>query len=208
MDKSNFSFDLSQEQRLANFLDKYYLTIPLFQEKYTIERISNRDKQFQGIDLIITNKETNAQYFIDEKAQLNYINKKLPTFAFELTYLKNGERREGWLFDKKKKTDKYFVITCIKEEKKEFKSCRVVSVDRKKLIELIHEKISDKEIDYYLEEIRLKNKSGKIKIDQFNDKECFFYYSDKLNEKPINIVFYLKYLIDKGIGKEIFHCHL
>lgn len=57
----------------------------------------------QGIDLILKDKHLEKQFLVDEKAQLDYVNESLPTFAFELFYQKNGIQKQGWLFDASKK---------------------------------------------------------------------------------------------------------
>ena len=94
----------------------------------------------KGVDIEITNTNTGLKSYIDEKAQSHYINKSLPTFAFELSYLKNNSLREGWLFDNHKITQQYFIITCIQEVENQIKSCRLISIDRDRLITLLIEK--------------------------------------------------------------------
>ena len=100
----NFKSDLEQEKILAKYLDSTYS-----EKKIEFERIFDLDKQHQGIDLkIFVNSN---KYLVDEKAQLHYINLDLPTFTFELSYLKNTDFKEGWLFDVKKRTQYYFLVT-------------------------------------------------------------------------------------------------
>ena len=159
--KSNFDNDLKAEQKLARFLDKNHYTREVF-NNYDIERVTDLDQQHKGIDLIIRNKEGTMKFLIDEKAQLNYINKKLPTFAFELSYLKNGNYRKGWLFDKSKLTDKYFLITSIKEESNEIQDVRLISIDRQKLIHLLETKgLSEKVLNDYDSQITVKKEYRK-----------------------------------------------
>ena len=47
---------------------------------------------------------------IDEKAQLYYINQDLPTFAFELQFLKGKQRCTGWFLNENLVTDYYLLI--------------------------------------------------------------------------------------------------
>ena len=98
---SKFQSDLAQEEILSKYLDKIYK-----EKKIEFERIFDLDLQHQGIDLkIFVNSN---QYLIDEKAQLHYINSELPTFTFELSYMKNNILKNGWLFDENKKTEYFF----------------------------------------------------------------------------------------------------
>ena len=161
---------------------------------YNIERIKDLDLQHQGIDLIITKNQ--FEYYIDEKAQLDYINTALPTFAFEISYLKNGVQKKGWLFDNDKKTQKYFLITGIflnnlEDINKGFKSCIITSVDRNKLIKLLesrgltHDKIQEMNL-----EIRSGLNENAIPIKELNSHSEGKFYFSKNNkaEQPINLV--------------------
>jgi len=208
--QSMFNQDLNNEQKLALFLDNnYYNDTSRFNNRYVIDRVYNLDLQYKGVDLIITDKDTAVQFYIDEKAQLHYINKFLPTFAFELSYLKDGFLREGWLFDTHKITQQYFSITCIQETHNQIQSCRVISIDRDKLISLLIEKTLTREkLATYENEYRANSKYKKHLINEFGNREGFLFYTEHLVEKPINVVFYLEYLIQQGIGVELFPCQL
>ena len=130
--KSNFKTDLSKEKQLTPLLDSYYQK---HLKHYCFERVSHLKKQLQGIDLILKHKASGKQFFVDEKAQLDYVNESLPTFAFELVYHKNGVQKEGWLFDVSKKTHFYALATSIfSDVDKVFTSCNITFVNREKLI--------------------------------------------------------------------------
>lgn len=98
--KSNFKADLSKEKQLTPLLDYYYQK---HLKHYTFERVSQLKQQLQGIDLILKDRQSGKQFYLDEKAQMDYINESLPTFAFELFYQKDGVKKQGWLFDASKK---------------------------------------------------------------------------------------------------------
>lgn len=208
--ESKFSQDLNNEQKLALFLDNnYYNNSNIFSDTFIIDRVSDLDLQYKGVDLIITNKDTNFKSYIDEKAQSHYINKALPTFAFELSYLKDGFLREGWLFDTHKITQQYFIITCIQETHNQIQSCRLISIDRDKLISLLIEKnLTRDNLAKYENQYRTNNEYKKHLINEFGNREGFLFYTEHLVEKPINVVFYLDYLIKQGIGIELFPCQL
>ncbi|KAF2514869.1 hypothetical protein [Flavobacterium foetidum] len=207
MMKSRFNNDLSKEIMLGKYLDVIYHN--LF-EGFDVKRISDHEQQHKGIDLIITkNKE---EFFIDEKAQLDYLEKDLPTFAFEISYLKDGTQRNGWLFDDNKATHKYFCITAIGCNEKSnpesgFKSCKITSIDRSLLINLLGSKgLTYERIIKINEEIRSGFSEGKIPIQKLNsDEEGYFYFSKSgKSEQPINVVLKLAYLIENKAGKRVY----
>ncbi|RXI28010.1 hypothetical protein [Aliarcobacter trophiarum] len=203
---SNFINDLENESRLANFLDNnYYNNKEVFSDRFIFNRCSDMNKQHQGIDIEIKDTKHNKIINIDEKAQLAYINKNLPTFAFELSYIKDNQYKKGWLFDDKKQTDKYFLLTSIKEIDNYFVGARLISVDRYKLISLLEsKKLNSEKLKKYDEDFRTNKKYGKNMINELSPYEGFIFYTNTLAEEPVNIVLYLNYLIKEGIGKEIF----
>ena len=119
--KSTFKGDLKSERAVNEFLRKYlysYLVddgiINSFNSNTTL------DQQHKGIDTImyIINDETEEEarcINIDEKAAIHYArnnlgDKPLSTFAFEVSYLKDGELKRGWLTNEKyKETHAYFL---------------------------------------------------------------------------------------------------
>lgn len=103
---SFFTRNLRKEKLLASFLDTKYDELNL-----TFERVCDLKLQKKGVDLIYNHR--GRRFYIDEKAQLDYINKHLPTFTFELSYLKNDIEKTGWLVDTHKITTHYFLVVGI-----------------------------------------------------------------------------------------------
>lgn len=207
MKLSHFENDLSKENLLGKYLDGIYLK--LF-DGFTIKRVSDVDEQHRGIDIIIFKDE--KEYYIDEKAQLDYLEIDLPTFAFEISYLKNGFQKNGWLFDKTKITDKYFLITSIfcnteKEPESGFKNCKIFSVDRVKLIKLLQSKeLNYQRISEINQEIRDGNSEGRIptkELNSFTEGNFHFTKSGKV-EEPINIILKLDFLMKSGVAKKLY----
>ena len=198
--KSTFLSDLEKERELATFLDDCY-TKGL--ENYTFERIYDVKRQLSGIDLLFTHHQNGAVYAIDEKAQLDYINEALPTFAFELQYEKYGVLKNGWLFDTKKKTEFYSLITSIySDEPKVFTSCKITFVNRAKLLQFLGERnITEKSLQNYI------NKKAahrpKLEIAELNPRtEGYLYFSTQNKaEKPINLILKLDFLIENGVAQ-------
>ncbi len=200
--KSNFKSDLEREQKLCVLLDHYYHQ---YLKQYSFERVSNMKQQMAGIDLIFTHKDHGKKYTIDEKAQLDYINENLPTFAFELSYEKDGILKEGWLFDTSKKTDFYALITSIyADAPNEFTSCKITLVNRQKLIDLLTARsITSSNLKKYI--VPDKELHGKIKIDELHHrKEGYLYASTKNKaEKPLNLILKLDFLEETGVAKRL-----
>ncbi|WP_248724498.1 hypothetical protein [Seonamhaeicola sp. ML3] len=202
---SLFESDLNDEQLLGKYLDKIYEEINI-----PIERTHDTELQFRGVDIIY--KSSKGPVYIDEKSQLHYINKDLPTFTFELSFLKNGKEKRGWFLDKEKITDYYFLVTGIyvnkdKQLNSGLKSCKITSVNRLKLIELLKDKgLSPLKLNTYSETIRSdENAAFKTEIPELKPKtEGCLVYSNQLDEKPINLMLRLNFLIQKGVAKQIY----
>lgn len=119
--RSTFKGDLKSERAVNEFLQKYlysYLVdegiIDSFNSNTTL------DQQHKGIDTIIYiikngNDEQVRCINIDEKAAVHYAmnnlsDEPLTTFAFEVSYMKGGELKRGWLTNEKyKETHAYFL---------------------------------------------------------------------------------------------------
>lgn len=200
---STFDQDLSKEYLLGKYLEGIYREISL-----DFKRINDSELQNKGVDLII---DYNAkEYYIDEKAQLDYLNKSLPTFAFELSYLKKGRWKKGWLFDKNKITDHYFLITDIftKTQNIEdgFKSCSITSVNAKKLRKYLENIGLDWDNLNDLDgQIRNSDQKENIPLHNLKEREegCL-YFSVQKDEKPLNLKLYLRWLIKIGVAKRIY----
>lgn len=197
--KSNFNTDLKKENLLAPLLDKIYASKL---KHYSFERITNINEQYKGVDVLFKHKTKGVSYTVDEKAQLDYINEDLPTFAFELSYLKNSAEKKGWLFDEKKKTNFYALVTAIYLDDGDYSSCKITLVNRKKLLEKLAE-LNFKNAGF--ENYRSTNSHGKIVIDQLNQKrEGYLFLSSKNKiEQPLNLILKLDWLLGCGIAKRL-----
>lgn len=201
---SNFKRDLNKEQLLGEYLDTVYSSLNL-----NFERITDLNLQLKGIDLLFPEREA---IYIDEKAQLDYLNKSLPTFTFELSYLKKSEQKLGWLLDDSKLTTHYFLVTGIytkveNDLSKGFRSCIITSINRKKLLNYLELKgLSKERLLQYDTDLRdFENKKNKHKIEELDSKsEGLLYFSSQLAEQPINLQLRLKHLIKVGVAKPLY----
>lgn len=102
--------DMSSESELARFLDLYlYGHFPKAGAFNSIERAYSKKQQLSGIDVVFKAKDGRT-FYVDEKAQLYYLNKDLPTFAFEIEFLRNGIPTTGWLCNDGLETDLYLLV--------------------------------------------------------------------------------------------------
>ena len=194
--------DMNVEREMANFLDNHLYCSPLFTYK---QRTNDIESQLKGSDIIIsvpTKSIDNA--IVDEKAQTQYINRPLPTFAFELSFVTaNNHVAEGWLTSSDKNTD-YYLLQWIH---KSTENWNVVESDIK---ELEYALIKRSDILHYMEDHnygieQLREKCNLIRQNDTHgacDKgsnDFWFFYSPQLFEKPINIVIRKKVLIDMSV---------
>jgi hypothetical protein len=205
--KPTFQQDLKNEMLLGKYLDEIYAK-KFEPNSFKIERILEINQQYSGIDIILT--KGNKTYFIDEKAQLSYLNKKLPTFAFELSYLKNGMWKVGWLFDKNKKTDIYFLVTeifCSDPANLEYgiSSVKITALNRNNLIDYLSSiGLTEEVLMSYEKEIR-QTRTAKKKLKELNDRnEGNLQITNFLIEQPVNLVLKLDNLVLNGIAKVIY----
>lgn len=204
---SNFDTDLTNEALLAKYLDGIY---PKLFKGFSVERILDFKQQQQGIDLKLSKE--GKFYIIDEKAQLDYLESDLPTFAFEISYLKYSQERLGWLYDSKKITDFYFTITSIKCKEYNvpesgFKSCKIFSVDRRKLINLLNSRgLTFERIKTLNHQIRKGTFKNRIYVNELNaiTEGKFFYSKEGKAEQPINLVLKLDFLTKSKVAKKIY----
>ncbi|MBK0384195.1 hypothetical protein I5M32_14600 [Pedobacter sp. SD-b] len=184
---SHFKSDLHKESILSEFLDAQYIEANL-----NMFRIKDLSLQHKGVDLIFY-RDAALSFKIDEKAQLHYLNKGLPTFALEIDYLKDEIQKKGWLFNTHKITEIYAFIFSIylKNNLTELKkvddilSCDLIFVNRLRLINELsllginHDlcKAKSKQLRMDLESSKLEHPSG------FN-----FQISRHLEEQPVNLI--------------------
>lgn len=180
-------YDEHCEKVMAQFLDEHFYK----KIGYTWrERVTDRERQVKGLDVIL--KRDGKVYNIDEKAAIRYTN-GLKTFALELSFLnRKGNRVDGWLIDEKKVND-YFVFVWINKIEGEL----IENVDSFKEVEVAL--VSKEKIMVYLESLgwdvdKLLIKDERIRdgiddnLGDIRKNGCKFSYSEKLFEKPINIL--------------------
>ena len=227
MKSSKFKKDIQADNWFSSILDRdfYPEFIARLNRKwpdnnFSFKRITDEERQFQGIDLIISDSKTSIEYLIDQKAQLNYRDKKLPTFTFELSYLKDGRNKIGWFLDSKKKTTQYFLFRHIfVSQDYHLESCLMDSIIVEKLKvflskfglndEFLLEIIDNLDQSLNLEDDLFKtnneNRYGFKILPQSLNKLIILSISPQLAERPVNLLIYLDRL--KAMEPNLFEQH-
>lgn len=180
-------YDEHCEQIMSQFLDKYFYNAI---NPTSFERVQDKGRQVKGIDVVM---EINGKtYSIDEKAAIRYTN-GLKTFALELSFLnRKGILQEGWLTDERKIND-YFVFVWINKiedtlikDISSLKDIDVALVSKNKIMEHL-ESIGWTKDNLKTKDNKIRNENDK-NFGNINTNGCKFSYSDRLFEKPINIL--------------------
>lgn len=183
--QSRFNRDIQVESEIAKYLDnKFYNNFVTGFKRYNDELSQN-----QGIDVHFE-WPTLGKILVDEKSNSSpkYINKFIPTFAFEIQNTRSGNI--GWLIDDKKLTEYYLLIYVwarypesvpISVEK-----LHCILVSRKSIRDYLESNnFSDKELLAKCDMAKNQSLSGKIP-GPIND--FYFYYTPWLQEQPFNII--------------------
>lgn len=189
--------DMHAEQELAKFLDENLY--PFLEESYKDlhwERNHDINAQLRGIDgYLHVGLDTSI---VDEKATLYYINRNLPTFAFEIDSYQKGHLTPGWLFNENYETDYYLLIYPYSKNSDlvtikwtDYTKATCLLIRRKKIINFLRKKgFTQQRIEQDATFYRSKGVSGKIIIHGIDD---FYYYislSNQYSETPFNVIIY------------------
>ena len=90
--RPQFDRDSNREASVAEFLDRKLY--PNFFEGWS--RVSDREMQLSGVDVICRYPKLKDELLVDEKAATSWANREITTFAFELSFLLNESEITGW----------------------------------------------------------------------------------------------------------------
>ncbi len=186
------SKDESGEKEVAKFLDEKFYKATDF------ERIFTKDLQIKGVDTMFS--IGSEKIYCDEKVALNYINRYLNTYSFELMFINRAHKEQvGWFNDSSKITTHYLLcyITKCKVDryprKEDIEEMEVILISRKAL----YKYLVDKGLDYNTITSKVENINKGIDIDMGNIKDGYkFSKSPKFVESPVNILIPKDILID------------
>lgn len=190
--------DSAAGEQVALFLDeKLYPKIGA-----VTKRVTDREAQLRGVDLYLSYGDL-SHVSVDEKAMTHYVNKDLPTSAFELSSIQQGAEIEGWLTDVEKETEYYLVVWLWAREswnflKEDISKVRCLLISRKKILDYLKGEGFD--VGRLRDKSRIIRESGAAgKIDDTGGS-FYFFLSDHLAEKPINVVIRRKKLMELAEG--------
>lgn len=187
MVRSKFYEDKRKEELFGVWLDNHFYKYML--DKYkNITRNTDVALQKKGVDVIIETYSKKLIY-IDEKATLQYINKRIPTFAFEISNTTSGA--QGWLYNPDYITDYYLLAwpNAVDESipnAEAFTETEVMSIKRSSVIQLLTDNGLTEEhilelVQQYQGQIDIKNKLEIVSGITLN-------FNQSLAERPINVV--------------------
>jgi len=201
---SGFRYRDSQvEREISLFLDeKFYPGIGA-----KIVRHFDVETQMQGIDVSLSYKDLHG-VAVDEKALSHYINKNIPTSAFELSFLNKGRVIEGWFSDENKKTEYYLLIWIWAKKdwditKDDITKLELYLIPRQKVFEYLTQQGYDSaQLREKARQIRVNDIDGAI--DKSYGKDYYFFLSKKLVEEPVNVVIRKHVLAELAYQKFLF----
>ena len=197
--------DLRAEEQLAKYMDMYFYD----KLNTSYKRVTDRDLQLKGVEVILDS------YNIDEKASLYYSNAMIPTFVFELDFMSGNASHTGWFLNESLLTDYYMLIwpnvrdsyddrlkKWIRKDVSEitvndFTIVEAMLIDKKKINnEFERRMLSIERLLAYVKAIRLAANVEKYTKGVPLDDDIKIMLSDRLNEKPINLVVRKRLLFD------------
>lgn len=190
--KSEFDNDSRCEREFNKFSVRYLWNRLDYSNLINSYRnIENKELQKMGVDVEL--KTNNGEYVIDEKIAAHYINRDLPTFAFELCSNSNGNKI-GWLLNDNLKTTHYMVYwtfatnddytTVVSDE---FTRADAFLLNKARLLKYLEFMGFTKErLMKSCQAIIAHNKFGKVNLKSTDDFS--FNRTKQLKEQPINVV--------------------
>ena len=216
-DKTFRHIDHPVEKAVGEYLDTHLYCKPPFD---SFERILDNGMQRKGVDIIVSSNLLNVNKGrIDEKCTAHYVNKNIPTFAFEIGSFQNGKWREGWLFNDDYQTEYYLLLwpqAQLQEEEKDkiaprfdckdITSITFYLVPRTAIIKYLEEHGINKARalkaeEYYRSNNAVKDSDEHNRLKEITKQMGDFYFSltdspknGGLGERPFNVLLYRKVL--------------
>ena len=162
-------------------------------------RVYDFERQIRGID--VTFNMRGKRYICDEKSAVQYVNRKLNTFALEVSFIdKQNKIHDGWLVDETKINNSFLFVWIDKaksnflSKKEDILSCDIALVDKNAILLYLFENGWNK-TNLLVKSDKIRKNRNEYKGDV--NKDGFkFSYSEQLVEKPINILVKRKKLME------------
>lgn len=195
MPKSEYPNDKYLEELFAKWLDEnFYDELAKKEIIFGWYRVNGQKLQKKGKDTIVI-KSISEQMIIDEKAALHYINKNIPTFAFEIK--NQNSDAVGWLYNDTLETEYYLLAWpnakedcnghCNIEKYDDFIYSEVMLIRKTDIINMLEKKgLNEKSISDKVNLFKKKATESNNCFELTNGIKLNFNFS--LHERPINIV--------------------
>lgn len=191
--------DHRAERIIASFLDNH------FYSRYVqnFQRFDDEVMQLKGVDVAFDYQGV-IQMLVDEKAATHFVNKDIPTFAFELDFIgRDGLVKEGWLTDREKQTQYYLLVWVwakndMNFDEEDIEKLEIALVSRSAIMELLKENEIDTD---RLRRIADHMRSEELFGVHFKKYGRPFYFSltKHLEEQPCNVVIHKRRLIELSL---------
>lgn len=173
--------------------------------------INDVTMQVKGIDTVFCYNDGKVirEILCDEKAAVQYVNKFLQTFAFELSFIdRSNNIHDGWLLDETK-TNNAFLLVWVDKTVSGVESVKQLT-DHNQLKSVTAALVMKKDILNYLYSLgwtaeRLRTKTERMRRNpteyqgNIYTNGCKFCFSKQLVEKPVNLLIRRKLLLQLAI---------
>jgi len=195
--------DSATEVEIGKFLDREFY--PTHVSK--LVRYNDMEAQMSGIDVKFDYGNL-SNMLVDEKVAARYVNKDIPTFAFEVNFLLHSKQIvDGWLFNKDKATQYYLLGWIWATKDKGFSADEITKMDililrRQSIIDMLSRNgLTQADALSISQEIRNSRVPG---VSHRSPRApYYFYFSTQLAEEPINIIIKKSALINLAAGRHI-----
>lgn len=172
--------DSAAEVEIGKFLDvRFY---PNHVSNFI--RHTTYEQQMLGIDVTFDYSNI-ANILVDEKAAAHYVNKNLPTFAFEVNFLTSiNQLVDGWFFDENKTTQYYLLAWVWATKDKAFLAeditkLEILIINRQAIINMLAKYgLTYEQVTTISKEIRTKGDFGAYYKNYH--KPYYFFFSPQL----------------------------
>lgn len=189
---STVSQDMKENEIVEQFLDEQLY--PHIFDSYV--RKHDKESQYQGIDIVADG------VCIDEKAQVKYKNRNLPTNAFEISHLskrkytKKGHyghhESRGWFVDDSLETEYYLIVSLTDvdvdndrdavTDSSQIQGVNAYIVDKYDLLDTVEQQMSIEDMEDTAREMRRKGQRV------YENGDVRLVCSHHLQEKPVTVV--------------------
>ena len=188
--------DNKSERAVSEFLDLNFYPSMV----QNMQRFKEAEMQIKGVDVSFDLGDI-REALVDEKAATHFVNKDIPTFAFEIDFIgSDGKLKQGWLTDENKLTQYYLLSWVWAEKDRSFASSDItklelVLIERSKVLSLL--------LAYEVDVARLGRIARHLRENgllgpRFKKRGRPFYFNltSHLVEKPINVIIHKRKLIE------------